>query len=155
MRRYKPSKNYQHNRVIVRHYSLSPVQYYMEDEINIEQFTNHLIDCSAEEWLALFKTCHPHHFKHNPQTPTQVYVESGTANIPLMMNDTFFATYQPNVYYAKNSSFKDFSTYLIKEHYPNETEYSKVKRWLGNTYPTLTEGTTLLQLEFIFQNPNA
>ena len=134
MRRYKPSKNYQHNRVIVRHFSLSPVQYYMEDEINIEQFTNHLIDCSAEEWLALFKTCHPHHFKYNTQTPTQVYVESFTANIPLMMNDTFFATYQPNVYYAKNSSLKTSPPTSSKNTTPTKPNIAKPNA--GSATPT-------------------
>ena len=151
-RKYKPSENYKHDHVLILRATISPKRYYMEEEMAWEKIVTHLADATAEEFSDLFKAGNTYYFSKHKNIPSVIYKDSGSSysGIMLMMNEAFFKDFQEQKYYCKKESLSGLSAYLVAEHYPNEIEYIKAKRWLdGRGGFIFVEGGELAELVFV------
>lgn len=126
----------------------SPLRYYMEQEIEIETIESKLTDATNDEFIMLYKNYHHNFYKHNSQL---IFYADGSAvsMIHLLFNDEFFSLFKEGAYYCKASSFAYIENYLVKDHYPNETEYQKAIYFLiNNLRERFHEGSRLISFNF-------
>lgn len=146
MRKRIPSPIHSHKKATLHIKQLVPFQNYMEEELAMEEVSEKLIDSSGEQFFELFKQHNKRFFTYGIFEDVYFYTDSFSTMF-LFFNDSFYATYQPSVYYALPSSLTGLSSYLEKEKYPNETEYLKTVAYLNHLI-NFKEGSTLV--EFIF-----
>ena len=148
MRNYKLSKIWGYNRAEIFITELAPVKYYMEHEMFMEEIKPMLEDTSINDFIELYKQYHRNYFKHNSKL---VFYTNGAyaSNIFLLFTDRFFTAFKENKYYAKADSFKTLASYIVKEHYPNETAYNKAVNYVDRYGPNgFDEGRSLISFKF-------
>ncbi len=153
MRNYKPSKIWGYSRADILTTELAPVKYYMEHEIIIEDIAPMLQDAKMDEFIELYKQYHSNYFKYSTKL---VFYTNGAyaSNIFLLFNESFYTTFKEDKYYVRADSFKTLASYLVKNHYPNETSYSKAVNYVDRYGPNgFDEGRSLVSIKFhIIQN---
>lgn len=148
MRKSKPSKLWDFKQAEILTMRPSPLRYYMEEKIGIEEIKSKLTDATIDEFIMLYKTYHHNFYKHNNQL---IFYADGSAvsMIHLLFNDEFFTIFKEDKYYCKASSFASIENYLVKEHYPNEIEYRKAIYFLLNHLrEQFHEGSRLISFNF-------
>lgn len=153
MRNYKPSKIWGYSRAEIFTTALAPVKCYMEHEMFIEDIEPMLEGATMNDFIELYKQYRYNYFKHNSKL---VFYTNGAyaSNIILLFNDSFFTTFKEGKYYVKADSFKTLASYLVKDHYPNETAYNKAVNYVNRYGPNgFDEGRSLISIKFhIIQN---
>lgn len=153
MRNYKPSKIWSYSRAEIFTTELAPVKYYMEHEMFIEDIVPMLEDATMDDFIELYKQYRRNYFKHNSKLAFYAN-DARASNIFLLFNENFFTHFKEEKYYVKANSLKTLASYLVKEHYPNETAYSKAVNYVERYGPNgFEEGRSLISFKFhIVQN---
>jgi hypothetical protein len=112
----------------------------------MEEVSEKLTDCSGEQFFEFFKQYNKRFFGYGTFEDVYFY-ESYFSTMFLIFNDHFYETYHTDCYYALPSSLAGLSTFLVKEHYPNETEYLKTVAYLDNMV-NFKEGSSLVEFMF-------
>ncbi len=146
MRNRKPSPIHTHRKAEFNALHLSPVQYYMEEELSMEEVAEKIIDCSGEHFFELFKQYNKNFFKQGRFNGVYFY-ESHFSTMFLFFNEAFYETYKHGSFYALPSSLSGINSFLIKEHYPNETEYLKTAAYLEGI-SNFKEGSLLMEFMY-------
>ena len=144
MRKRTPSPIHAHRKAKFHIIQISPFRNYMEEELSMEEVSEKLIDCSGEQFFNFFKQHNKNFFKYGTFKDVYFY-NSGFSSMFLLFSDEFYLTYKQGCYYALPASLSGLSAFLIKEHYPNETEYLKTVAYLEGVM-NFKEGSLLVEL---------
>ena len=146
MRNRKPSPLHTHPSASIILTCITPVLYYQEEELSIEELQEKLIDCTVHEFFEAFKVYNKNFFKYG-NFQDIYYYDNCFSSMLLLFNEQFFKTYKPGYFYALPASLTGITTMLVKENYPNGTQYQKTVAYLENMI-NFKEGSTLLQFKF-------
>jgi hypothetical protein len=147
MRRYKPSKIWDYNSAQISTMELSPVKYYMEDTMQIEDIESLLLDANMHDFIELYKQYHSNYFKYHSKL-NFFASNSHSTKIILLFNDIFFTTFKEDKYYVRSSSLKTLSSYLVEAHYPNQISYNRAVDYVERFSNNFNEGSRLVSFNF-------
>jgi hypothetical protein len=147
MRRRKPSKVWSYNSAEISTMELSPVKYYMEDTLQIEDIEPLLLDATINDFIELYKQYHQNYFKYYSKL-NFFAGDTRFTKVILLFNDDFFTTFKEDKYYVRRSSLKTLSSFLVEAHYPNKISYKKAFDYVEGFSNNFNEGRMLVSFNF-------
>lgn len=147
-----PNKIWQYPRVEVYSTPLSPIAYYMEDKVLANDIELLLEDATMDEFIALYKNYNHNYFFKLGYKNAQFFSNGPVKKAQLLLvQEQFFTDFKEGAYYCKKASL-NLVSYLVKDHYPNDTTFNKAKtyfdEWITRYF---IEGRQLVSFQF-YQN---